>query len=180
MSKHDQNIATRFNIFRKTYVAKSMVDAGVKLGCSHSKISDIETGKRAVDYLTTLILAKDFGLNVNWLYTGKGNLIIDGYENKPLNGGDNLETITKNIQSPASGSNHTLTKDETDMISRFSNGIDDESVSGNDMDHLIKMNKMMQDVLKLLVTNVKQLSEKVEALSDKVVTLESKSVDSNS
>jgi len=75
MANHDLIIATRFNIFRKKCVANSMVEAGKIFGCSHSKISDIETGKRPVDLNFIIMLANNYDLNTNWLSTGEGSML---------------------------------------------------------------------------------------------------------
>jgi transcriptional regulator with XRE-family HTH domain len=69
--KLDDKIAERFKIFRKTCLAKNMVEAAKIFGCSHSKISEIESGKRSLGFDMLVMLHNDYALDINWLISGK-------------------------------------------------------------------------------------------------------------
>ena len=98
MTKHDPNIAARFAIFRKKYIAKGQVEAAKLLGVSQSKISDIESGKQAMDFNLANKIAQMYQLNMDWLGTGRGNLQNDEPESQDQLNINALLLESKNIQ----------------------------------------------------------------------------------
>jgi transcriptional regulator with XRE-family HTH domain len=77
---HNKYISARFQTFRKRCVAKTQLEAGKKLGVSQSKISDLESSNIHPDINMLIIMYKDYGLNINWLATGDGDMMVNTQE----------------------------------------------------------------------------------------------------
>lgn len=166
MVKYDQNIATRFNIFRKTYVAKSMVDAGKIFGCSHSKISDIETAKRPVDFSMITQLAKDYQLNTQWLATGRGPLRINENGDK-LQEDRELDKIFSTYQSHRD----TMSKNRAAKLDEIAKDPDYLKYAANSL--AISHNEIQKSKQRVaILKRIKELYDELQSLNEVLSSLE--------
>lgn len=66
-----------FRLFRKI-LNKNQLEMADSLATSKSTISRIEQGKTAIKLEYLHALYAQFGLNINWLLTGRGSIFIPG------------------------------------------------------------------------------------------------------
>ncbi len=73
-------IGQRIRIIRNSSVEKSQKNFGAKIGLKPNSISDIETGKNTPTDQTIKAICREFGINEEWLRTGKGKMNIEDSE----------------------------------------------------------------------------------------------------
>lgn len=73
----------RFKEFRKSFF-KTQKELANVLHISNYMISEYEHGKTPLSIDKLYILADKYNLNINWLLTGKGLMILDDTQNKKI------------------------------------------------------------------------------------------------
>ena len=68
-----KKVGDRFKIARK-YLKLTQQELGEVLGCSQSKIKDIEKGRLMIVPETAVILSKEYDVSLDWLYSGTGEM----------------------------------------------------------------------------------------------------------
>lgn len=77
LSDFEIEMAGRLSVFRKTLnIKQKEVAEGSESSQSH--ISAMEKGEKQIQPRVIFFLTEKYGLNVNWLYTGRGEMQIEG------------------------------------------------------------------------------------------------------
>jgi transcriptional regulator with XRE-family HTH domain len=71
----NKEVANRLAMFRKEHIDKSQNKAAKILGMAQSTLSEMESGKSEIKYTLMEKFMKEYGLNLEWLSTGKGKMI---------------------------------------------------------------------------------------------------------
>ncbi len=74
-NKSNLCIGDRLKKFRETFLNLSQSALAKELGCSQQKINQIENGTQQELKFRDVIKLAEMGLNIHWLYTGKGNML---------------------------------------------------------------------------------------------------------
>lgn len=80
--KYDKGMANRFTEFRKTYVAKTQLEAAPIFGIGQSRLSYIEKGVNRIPDELIKFLEKEYNMNINWLISGEKPVLKDAKEKK--------------------------------------------------------------------------------------------------
>lgn len=89
-------VGNRFKLFRKT-VDRRQSELAEDCNINRSTISLIENNVIKPNAKTVTILAKEYKLNIHWLYTGEGNMFTDVAIEEQFKR-TNAEIETKNIE----------------------------------------------------------------------------------
>ena len=104
-----KEISLRFRMFREV-TGKTQKEISKLAGISQATISRMEAGEIYPPWELISFLHKNFNLDINWLITGKGDMILQKksidknqairllLEGQPIN--DNVKKIIKNITDP--------------------------------------------------------------------------------
>jgi transcriptional regulator with XRE-family HTH domain len=68
----DTQVVERWKTFRARHINKNQAEAAIVLGISAAGLSYIENAKRAISYKVVSAAVNKYGLNPEWLSTGKG------------------------------------------------------------------------------------------------------------
>ncbi|WP_036692282.1 helix-turn-helix domain-containing protein [Pedobacter glucosidilyticus] len=68
----DSQVVERWKAFRIKHIDKNQAEAAEKLGTTPASLSYLENGKRTISYKILNAAVTKFGLNAEWLSTGKG------------------------------------------------------------------------------------------------------------
>ena len=77
LSEVELEIARRLLFFRESLnIAQNVVAKGSKSSQGH--LSEMETGQKSIRPRVILFLAERYSLNVDWLFTGRGKMQLNG------------------------------------------------------------------------------------------------------
>lgn len=85
ISDKEVAMAGRLKLFREALNIKQK-EICFESETSQGQLSEMESGKKQIQPRVVLYLAERYGLNVDWLYTGRGEMQIGGVgvrENQP-------------------------------------------------------------------------------------------------